>query len=171
MSRNHLRVSAQANNERHESNIVRDIMKDFMNNATDNYARSEATTEPMAVTPVTKAPVKKGRTTREIKMQIEIDDLRKELTDSMDIMDTQTERIAVQQEQIKATETEINDLRKQNTSGKDTMQWQAERIAEQDANIKGYYKGYERMQSEGNEERAKFKAEIEALKALLKRYI
>ena len=72
-------------------------MKDFMNNATDNYARSEATTDPMAVTPVTKAPVKKGRTTREIKMQIEIDDLRKELTDSMDIMDTQTERIAVQQ--------------------------------------------------------------------------
>jgi len=89
MSRNHLRVSAQANNERHESEIIREIM----NKAHPDYARSEATT-------ITEAPVK-VRPTREIKLEAEISDLRKQLTNGMDTMDAQAERIAEQDTNIK----------------------------------------------------------------------
>jgi len=98
MSRNHLRVSAQANNERYESEIVRDIM----NKATNDYARSEAITEPI-VTPVTKAPVKGPTTvrlTKDVRMEAEIDDLRKELVGSMEARDAQAECIRTMHERI-----------------------------------------------------------------------
>ena len=88
MSRNHLRVSAQANNERHESNIVRDLM----NKATNDYAQSEATT-------ITAAPPK-VRLTKDVRMEAEIDDLRKELVGSMEARDAQAECIRTMHERV-----------------------------------------------------------------------
>ena len=88
MSRSHLRVSAQANNERYESEIVRDIM----NKATNDYAQSEATT-------ITAAPPK-VRLTKDVRMEAEIDDLRKELVGSMEARDAQAECIRTMHERV-----------------------------------------------------------------------
>ena len=73
-----------------------------MNKATNDYARSEATTESI-VTPVTKAPVKGPTTvrlTKDVRMEAEIDDLRKELVGSMEARDAQAECIRTMHERV-----------------------------------------------------------------------
>ena len=99
MSRNHLRVSAQANNERHESNIVRDLM----NKATNDYAQSEATT-------ITAAPPK-VRLTKDVRMEAEISDLTKQVHDLMDDKDTQIEALSRQRESIATLREEVANLK------------------------------------------------------------
>ena len=82
-------------------------MKDYRN------VTSNATTEPI-VTPgaITAAPPKKGRPTREIKLEAEINDLRKELVDSMEGRDSQVEALALQRESIAELRGQVATLKK-----------------------------------------------------------
>ena len=97
-----MRVSAQANNERFESEIVRNIMNDRVKSI--DYAQSEATT-------ITAAPPK-VRLTKDVRMEEEINDLRKELVDAMDARDAQTEALSLQRESIAALRGQVAKLSK-----------------------------------------------------------
>ena len=116
-----------------------------MNKATNDYARSEATTESI-VTPVTKAPVKGPTTvrlTKDVRMEAEIDDLRKELVSSMEGRDAQADALSRQRESIATLREEVANLK-----------------GERNLNL-----------SLNSSLQAKANAEIMALRTLLKLYI
>ena len=110
-----------------------------MNKTHPDYARSEATT-------ITAAPSKGPTTvrlTKDVRMEAEIDDLRKELVDSMDGRDAQAEALSLQRERIAGLNGQVAKLKEIIDRKSDT----------------------------NAEEMGKAYLEIEALKALLKIYI
>lgn len=107
-------------------------------NPLDRYA----TTEPTAITPVEKAPVKK-HDLKLAELMATIEALRKEIIDSMEARDAQVEALSLQRESIVDLRGQIAKLRKIN----------------------------DRMGDEFTTEISKATKEIDALKTLVKLYI